>query len=48
MSKVSVCVFIFTFGRCIFYFTIFCLARNNYVVIGKDVNLEGNEDEHGL
>ena len=44
----SCCVFIFTFGRCIFYFTIFYLARNNYVVIGKQVNWECNKDEHAL
>ena len=36
-------VFIFTFGRYIFYDTIFYLRRNNNVVIGKHVDWLGNK-----
>ena len=38
ISILSCCVFIFTFGRYIFYDTIFYLRRNNNVVIGKHVD----------
>ena len=36
--EMSCCVFIFTFGRYIFYDTIFYLRRSNNVVIGKQVD----------